>query len=33
MGRASNPDKLRRLLSEFKFQSFENILSGIDLKG
>jgi polysaccharide deacetylase family protein (PEP-CTERM system associated) len=33
MGRASNPEKLRRLLTEFKFQSFKHILSEMDLKG
>ncbi len=32
LGRGSNPDKLRHLLTEFKFQSFENILSGMNLK-
>lgn len=32
-GRNSNPEKLRRLLTEFKFQSFKHILPATDLKG
>jgi len=33
LGRGSNPEKLRRLLSEFKFQSIKQILPKMQLKG
>ena len=33
LGRSSNPEKLRRLLTEFKFQSFKHILPEIDSRG
>ncbi len=33
LGRGSNPEKLRLLLKEFKFQSFKHILSEMNLKG